>query len=123
MPIPLPQWHKAMNSMESWWAWKDSNLRPRDYESHEQFPHVFSNLKKSKDRFDLPSTERPRPNLDTEQWFGKSKKRKGSVDRNRSRTEPFKPNAGGRQRHGWTLHNICGAACSVLKIRPCSYDL
>jgi hypothetical protein len=43
--VPLSRCHKAMNSMERWWARQDSNLGPRDYESHEQNPHGISNLK------------------------------------------------------------------------------
>jgi len=34
IPIPRPQRHKTMNSNERWWARQDSNLGPRDYESH-----------------------------------------------------------------------------------------
>ena len=46
--VPLPQSHKAMKNMERWWARQDSNLGPRDYESHEQKPHEISKLKNPK---------------------------------------------------------------------------
>jgi hypothetical protein len=79
--------------MERWWARQDSNLGPRDYESHEQNPHGISNLKNPEGFSDEPSAEIPKPNLDTELGRCKSKKQKEPTDRNRSQTEPIGPNS------------------------------
>ena len=87
-PIPRSQFHKTLKFMERWWAWKGSNLRPRDYESHEHNSHVFSNLKKPKDRY-CRTVDRK---SDSEPSLAKLKICKGLVDRNRSRTEPIGPN-------------------------------
>jgi len=59
-----------------WWARRDSNLGPRDYES----PFLLAIAAESRRNVTAfpspPSTELPKPNIDTEQVSGKLKKRK-----------------------------------------------